>query len=162
MGLINFFKSFFVKKGGNKEEEKKSSDKKEYLTWSDEYSVGVTEFDNEHKVLIKMLNDLHEAMQVGKGKAVMTTILDDMIKYVGTHFANEEKHMVELNYPDYEEHKKQHREFVKKTLEFQEKFNDGKLGLSVEVMFFLKDWTLSHIKGSDQSYGPFFNSKGMN
>jgi len=160
MGLLDFFKGFFKKRGGE-EKEKKMDDKKEYITWNDDYSVNIKQIDEEHKKLVGMLNELHEAMQVGKGKEVLSSILENMIKYVGTHFGNEERYMEKFGYPHYEKHKGEHKDFVKKTLEFQEKFNEGKLGLSVEVMFFLKDWTLNHIKGSDKQYAPFFNEKGL-
>jgi len=159
MGLIDFFKGFFKQKSGKREEV--SSDKKEYMSWNDGYSVNIKEIDEQHKVLISLINQLYDAMQVGKGKEVLSTILDNMINYVGTHFSNEEKYMEDFGYPDYEKHKAEHNDFVKKTLDFQKGFSEGKIGLSVEVMFFLKEWTVSHIMGSDKKYSPFFNQKGI-
>jgi len=160
MGLFDFFKGFFKSKSGQ-EKEKQSHGTQEYITWDDSYSVSVKQLDDEHKKLVVMINELHEAMQVGRGKEMLSTILGRMINYVGTHFSNEEKYMEKFSYPDYEVHKQEHNDFVKKTLEFQQNFNDGKMGLSIEVMFFLKEWLLNHIKGSDQQYGPFFNKKGL-
>ncbi|MEQ8187272.1 MAG: bacteriohemerythrin [Candidatus Eremiobacterota bacterium] len=160
MGLFDFFKGFFKSKSGQ-EKEKQSQNTQEYITWDDSYSVSVKQLDDEHKKLVVMINELHEAMQVGRGKEMLSTILGRMINYVGTHFSNEEKYMEKFSYPDYEVHKQEHNDFVKKTLEFQQNFNDGKMGLSIEVMFFLKEWLLNHIKGSDQQYGPFFNKKGL-
>jgi hemerythrin len=160
MGLFDFFKGFFKNKSG-KEKEEKSAGKKEYISWDDCYSVNIKQIDEEHKKLVGMINELHEAMQVGKGKEMLSTILDRMINYVGTHFSNEEKYMEKFSYPDYDVHKKEHNDFVKKTVEFQQNFNDGKMGLSIEIMFFLKEWTLNHIKGTDQKYTSFFNEKGL-
>ncbi len=36
-----------------------------YLTWSNEFSIGVPVFDDEHKVLIALANALHEAIASG-------------------------------------------------------------------------------------------------
>ena len=160
MGLFDFFKGFFKSKSGQ-EKEKQSKGTSEYISWDDSYRVNVKQLDDEHKKLVVMINELHEAMQVGKGKEMLSGILGRMVTYVGSHFSNEEKYMEKFSYPDYEAHKKEHNDFVKKTLEFQQNFNDGKMGLSIEVMFFLKEWLLNHIKGSDQQYGPFFNEKGL-
>ena len=158
MGIFDFFKGFFKHKS---EKEEQSAGKKEYISWDESYSVSVKQLDEEHKKLVGMINELHEAMQVGKGKEILSSILDRMINYVGTHFSNEEKYMEKFSYPASDVHKKEHNDFVKKTVEFQQNFNDGKLGLSIEIMFFLKEWLLNHIKGSDQNYGPFFNKKGL-
>lgn len=161
MGFFDFFKNFFKinKKTAEKDAEERKG--KDYVPWDASYSVNIKQIDEEHKILVDMLNELHNAMQIGKGKDALSTILDKMINYVGTHFAHEEEFMEKYSYPDYPAHKEQHKEFVKKAVEFQKSFKEGKLGLSVEVMFFLKDWTLNHIKGSDQKYGPFFNAKGL-
>ena len=34
-----------------------------FLQWSEEISVGVEELDEQHKVLVNLINDLHDAMQ---------------------------------------------------------------------------------------------------
>lgn len=76
------------------------------ITWNENYSVKVKQFDDQHKKLIDMINELHDAMKVGKGKDVMEKILAGLIQYTVTHFANEERLMKQHNYPDYEQHKK--------------------------------------------------------
>jgi hemerythrin len=37
------------------------------ITWNDGYSVKVKQFDDQHKKLIDMVNELHDAMGIGKG-----------------------------------------------------------------------------------------------
>jgi hypothetical protein len=38
------------------------------LFWRAEYSVGFAEIDSQHKLLVKLINNLQEAMYEGRGK----------------------------------------------------------------------------------------------
>ena len=131
------------------------------MSWDDKYSVNVREIDEQHKKIVQMVNELHDAMSVGKGKEALAKVLQSLIDYAGSHFATEEKYMTRFKFPGYPEHKGEHDAFVKRVLEFQDGFNSGKLAMSMEVMQFLKDWLLSHIQGTDKKYGPFFNENGI-
>ena len=131
------------------------------IAWTDSLSVRVAEIDNQHRKLIDMLNELNEAMRQGKGRQVIGVILGEMVEYAGIHFQTEEKYFDKYEYPASAEHKKEHSDFVEKVSDFREKFAAEKLGLSIEVMSFLADWLQNHIKGSDQKYSGFFQSKGL-
>lgn len=129
--------------------------------WKDSYSVGITEFDNHHKKLVALINELHEAMKVGKSKEMMGSILNQLIDYTGFHFGAEEKYFKLYNYPDQEAHKIQHKQFVDKVSNFKTDFTVGKVMLSMEIMDFLKNWLIQHISQTDKKYGPFLNEKGL-
>jgi len=131
------------------------------ISWNDNYSVKVKQFDDQHKKLIDMLNELHDAMKVGKGKDVLEKILAGLIQYTNTHFAAEERLMKLHNYPDYEQHKKEHNLLVLQVLDVQKKYHEGSAVLAQSVITFLKDWLKNHIQGVDKNYGPFLNSKGI-
>ncbi len=131
------------------------------ITWNDQYSVQVKELDQHHQKLVGMINELHEAMLVGKGKEVVSPILAKLIEYTQFHFSAEEKYMQKYSYPSYTKHKIEHDQFAAKVTDFQTQLNSGKLTLSMEVMTFLKDWLMHHISDVDKKYSPFFNEKGL-
>ncbi|HYD31505.1 MAG TPA: bacteriohemerythrin [Azospirillaceae bacterium] len=132
------------------------------MNWNDKMSVGVQQFDDEHKRLVAMLNDLFDAVQAGKGKDVLGKILDGLIDYTKKHFANEEQHFTKFAYPDLAAHKKEHEDLAKQVLDVQKKYHAGNTAtLSMEVMNFLKNWLVKHIQGTDKKYGPFLNAKGV-
>ena len=131
------------------------------IQWEDTFSVNIAEIDLQHKKLIKMINELNEAMRVGKGNDILGKIINDLIDYAVIHFGTEENYFDQFGYPGSDRHKKEHFEFTQKVAEFQSKFSAGKLCLSVEVMRFLSGWLRNHIKGSDKDYGPFLNEKGL-
>lgn len=131
------------------------------LTWSDKYSVGVRELDEQHQKLVAMINELHDAMKAGQGKTALAQILQSMAEYTQSHFAAEEKYMTRFQYPEYVDHKLAHQQFIWKVSDFREAFDKGQASLSLEVMNFLKDWLSQHIVGVDKRYGPFLNQHGI-
>lgn len=132
------------------------------MNWSDNLSVNIKEIDEQHKRLVGMLNDLHDAMKDGKGSSMTGHVLTGLIQYVGTHFATEEKYMKTHAYPDYLKHKAEHDALTKQAVDLQMQFKAGKPVLTVELMKFLRDWLSNHIVGTDKKYGPFLNGKGIN
>jgi hemerythrin len=70
------------------------------VTWNDNLSVNVAEIDLQHKKLVGLINELFDAMKIGKGKDVTGKILDGLISYTATHFTQEERYFDKFGYPD--------------------------------------------------------------
>jgi hemerythrin len=132
-----------------------------YMNWSDDLSVGVSEIDGQHKQLVAQINALHDAMRSGQGKDALEKTLGELAAYTQYHFSAEEQYMQKFGYPGYTPHKKEHDGFVAKVAGFQKDYASGKLGLSIEVMKFLRDWVAGHIKGSDKHYTTCFREHGL-
>ena len=131
------------------------------VEWNDSYSVKIREMDSQHLKLVQIINDLHDAMLAGKANDVLTKLLRDLVSYTKTHFAAEEKHLERHGYADLSVQKREHAFFVDKLTKLQDDFESGRFGVSMEMMKFLKDWLLNHIKGTDMKYVPFLTAKGM-
>ena len=131
------------------------------IKWEEDYSVNITEIDNQHKKLLELINTLRDAMREGKVKEVMSKILSDLVDYTLYHFATEEKYFDQYDYPESDIHKKQHGNLVEQVATFQKKHEAGALFITIDVMNFLRDWLNDHIIGSDKKYGPYLNSKGV-
>ena len=131
------------------------------MEWSEDLSVNVEQIDREHQLLVGMINELNDAMRWGKGKQILGSILDGLIGYAGSHFRTEENYFDKFGYPQANAHKKEHSDFVAKVCALRTGFENGKLGVTIEVLFFMSDWLRNHIEGSDKEYGPFFNAKGL-
>jgi hemerythrin len=120
--------------------------------WKPEYSVHIPEIDTQHRRLFALAGELHTAMGQGKGKAVLEHLLSQLVDYTKVHFASEEKFMRQYRYPEAVAHKAQHDQFTAQVLDFQKKFSNGDIALTVSLMVFLKNWLEGHIAGSDQKY----------
>ncbi|WP_406656316.1 bacteriohemerythrin [Methanolobus sp. ZRKC2] len=132
------------------------------VTWSDKYSMNIKEIDEQHQSLVRMINELHDAMLQAKSKEVALGIINNMAEYTQYHFSTEEKYMQQFEYPGYAAHKKEHDKFIEKVGNFKNDYESGKTGLSFDLLNFLKDWLVTHIQESDKKYSPLFNEKGLN
>ena len=132
-----------------------------FITWTDELSVGVELFDNDHKELILIANRLHDSITVRAQEAVLSSLLNDLLKYTIFHFGHEEGYMIQYGYPEYEKHKDEHEGLVRKVEDYIEQVGSGKTSISLSLMGFLKEWLVNHIMKSDRDYMDFFAKKGV-
>lgn len=132
------------------------------FTWDEKYNVNVKVIDDQHKKLVDYINELDEAIRVGEGKEVLEDLLKDLIDYTHTHFATEERLMIDYGYPRYKRHKKEHDDLTKHVLNIQNKFleNDS-IAVTLHAMKFLSEWLDNHLLGTDKLYVKFFESKGL-
>lgn len=131
------------------------------LSWNANYSVNVREIDDQHKNLVRLLNDLHDGMRVGKGKEILKPILDELVNYTVYHFNHEEKLFTSTGYPEIIKHKAEHTNLIQQVNRLKSDLESGKTVLTMEVMNFLKDWLNNHIVGSDKKYSSHLNSNGI-
>ena len=124
----------------------------EALPWKEKYSVKVKSIDEQHKELVRLINELNNAMLYEKGRNIIGKIIEGLVSYTVYHFDYEEKLMKQCNYPDFDNHKKFHVSLVNTIKEFKRDFDSGEKELSKDVMEFLKSWLVEHIMGTDQKY----------
>jgi len=120
--------------------------------WDESMNVGYDQINEQHKKLISLINELHSAMLEGKSKDVMSGILGELKDYTVYHFKTEEDLFDKFDYSETNDHKTEHQAFVLKVGDFISEFESGKVGVSLELMNFLKNWLIQHIKGSDMKY----------
>lgn len=129
--------------------------------WSDDLSVGIQEIDEQHKVLVGLLNELHAAVVERKASTACRGILDRLAEYTRVHFAVEEALMRILGYPAHDAHRAEHELLTRQVVELQEKLDSGKASIGFELLHFLKVWLTKHINESDKRYSAHFISRGI-
>jgi hemerythrin len=129
--------------------------------WKNDYSVGIAKIDEQHMEIVVFLNELYDSMKAGKGKDTLNAVLKSLMEYTRTHFTTEESLMKLYAYPDYEAHKQKHEKMTQHVLELKKQYDSGQISSPIQIANFLKDWLTKHIQGTDKSYGPFLNAKGV-
>jgi hemerythrin-like metal-binding protein len=132
-----------------------------YVDWKAEYSVNVPSIDMEHQKLFSMLNELHDAMRVGKGMAVAPSILNRLVEYAQKHFANEEKLMMRAGYEDYASHKAEHKKLTDDVVKMMQNFEAKKSVLTLDLLKFLDQWLKQHILSCDKKYSSKLRAAGV-
>jgi len=133
-----------------------------FIQWQSSFDVGVKMIDEQHQLLVKMINDLHAAMQKGEDRGVLQTMINRLGVYAAMHFAREEHYFDLFAYPNREAHIKAHDDFEDKVNRFEQDFKAGKQDLSMDMMSFLSNWLVTHITKTDKKFGPFLNARGIN
>ncbi len=129
------------------------------VSWTDDLSVSVHAFNTHHQNIIKMLNELYDAVQNERGKATVGPILDRLTEYAGYHFGCEERAFEHFGYPECEHHKQQHAELVQRVAELREEYEHGSTTVVLDTLQLLRSWLVEHIKQCDKRYRSFFADK---
>ena len=132
-----------------------------FFKWKEEYSVNIREIDNQHKVLVEMLNDLYMSFLRKEHEEKTGEIIGRLTDYAFMHFKLEERYFSLFNYVEREEHTLEHTKFVDKVVAFRDDFNKHKSALTFQIINFLRDWLLNHIMVSDKKYTPCFRENGL-
>jgi hemerythrin len=123
-------------------------DKKKFTTYVDA-------MDDEHEVLIKIMNQLYQLNQGSGTKIQLLRIVEQLGAQTKAHFESEEKYLATL--PAYKllpTHKKIHENLLNNYHSHQEQFRNGnEQKLPLEFFNFLKVWLSAHICGIDRKYG---------
>lgn len=132
----------------------------ERIKWTDSFSVGVEEMDNQHRKLVAMINRLIDEQQVLTEPATIAELLTAMTDYAREHFRAEEYLMAEYGYENLDRQVQSHEAFIEKTISFM----NAEVGpniLSRALLEYLKSWLVGHILNEDMQYKTFFAAKGV-
>ena len=68
------------------------------IVWNDSLMTGVQEIDDQHQILVNMINDANVKLSTSSGRAYLEEVIRELISYALYHFDAEEELMVEQNY----------------------------------------------------------------
>ena len=135
--------------------------KQELIKWGPEFVLGIKTIDDQHKVLVDLINQVYAEFGSSNNKNVLKRILKELIDYTAYHFGNEEQLFKQINYRQSTEHIEEHRKFVETVMDFKHDFDEGSQVLSFDIVNFLKNWLLDHILKSDKRYVTTFKQLGI-
>jgi len=131
------------------------------LVWKEEYSVGIDSLDNDHKQLIKLLNQFTTAYDYAMSEEYERQALKDLIDYTQYHFAREEQLLDQHNYPDVIAHKAQHKAMIAQVSSFMDLYNKKGHDALDEISGYLANWLINHINGTDKEYSELLIQQGV-
>jgi hemerythrin len=125
-----------------------------YFEWNDSLLVGIKAIDDQHRRLVDMVNDLHDSLQSSGQLCPAPELVASLKAYAAEHFHIEEGYMQAFEYPEYEEHLKEHQFFDDTIRTFEEDCAAGRAN-PADLLNFVKKWLSEHIRGVDVQMGRF-------
>ncbi len=129
------------------------------VSWKEEYSVGVSELDEQHKSLFGLLDKLSAAIEQ-KDKLSLGYIVTSLELYVVFHFTSEEHLLAKYGYPGLAKQEQEHGVFKARVARYKAEMSKGdKIALAGEIRQYLHDWLVGHIIDQDKKYSAFMIEK---
>lgn len=124
-----------------------------YIDWTDDLETGIAFVDQDHKMLVTLLNQVHDTMGDLEEQATLGSVLNSLTEYTRYHFAREEKLQDVAGYPGLAEHQEKHRKLAATVEDVRSRYAaDPKSVSAEEMMAFLQSWLLEHIMRQDMAY----------
>jgi len=132
-----------------------------FFKWETIFETGIEKIDNQHKVIIRLLNELYKIILDENGGGSIDNVINELVQYTDYHFGEEEKLFAKYKYIEEEQHKLEHQKFIDKINNIVKNEIKSEDFVAIELLNFLKDWLLEHIMVSDQKYAVFFNDNNI-
>lgn len=127
------------------------------MLWTPDLSVGVELIDEQHKALFEKAEQLFEAGKNNRAKEYVGELLRFLDEYTRKHFGDEERYMLSINYPGYNEQKAAHMAFIAKLDDLRKEYDKsgGNLMVILNANRMVLDWLIQHISKMDKEIGEF-------
>ena len=131
----------------------------EWIPWNDILKIGHAAIDAEHMAMVRLFNQLTEAVKNNQGKRICANALDNIIEYTISHFKHEAELMAEHQFPKADQHNLEHAQLIKRARNYRVKFESGASGSHIELIHFPEDWLTRHILTWDKELGEFLTAQ---
>ena len=131
------------------------------FTWEPSLSVGDEKLDGQHQQLLKQVNLLLEAISGGKNNLLaIGESLKFLDHYIDEHFLDEEMYMQKHQYPQFEEHRALHVEFITRYSEMKNRVLafDSADKILLDLENHLARWWIDHIGKADKQYAKYIET----
>jgi hemerythrin len=119
------------------------------IEWRDDFSVGVPDVDHEHQELIRLINELHDAMSNDNSDVTVMDFLGEIYAHVAAHFALEEKIMRERNYDQYSDHKADHETLLDELRDIMDDYEENAFFSDDIFANAVGSWFSDHFRNRD-------------
>ena len=132
------------------------------IIWNDSLITGIDMIDAQHKILINKVNKLQSCIQNENSFDNLSILLDELLEYSIYHFEMEEELFNDSKYSEKHSHLKEHDTFSSYIKGFLDIKNRDNILEAKNLLKYLNNWIVYHIKEVDMKYVPFLKEKMEN
>lgn len=128
------------------------------IPWETVASVNNKKMDFHHRLIVHLINELYEKNDANRLSDIPETVAI-LESFIVEHFAEEERLMELIDYPEAKQHCEVHRNLLRELRKHSADYlvNGGRFP---EIFFhFLRQWVVTHICGQDTKYGHYLGRK---
>lgn len=129
--------------------------KLELVKWSENIKTGLEWQDFQHKALLDNMYQLYEDITGQKRIEHLTEALNFLDQYVVDHFGMEEVYMNKLDYPQKEDHVRQHQHFIEMIEDLKGISSSKGFLKCASLINELNIWFIEHISEVDAELANF-------
>lgn len=116
------------------------------ITWGDNWKLGYEPMDHIHEEFVDLLSQLQSGQD-----SELAELMDQLIVHVKTHFEEEDKWMVETEFPPRDCHIEQHQQVLNSILEVRELLNQDRFDICRDLTRALVEWFPGHATHLDSA-----------
>ncbi|OGT20196.1 MAG: hypothetical protein A2342_02880 [Gallionellales bacterium RIFOXYB12_FULL_54_9] len=120
-----------------------------WIPWDNNLRIGIDIIDEHHRYLFDLINDLYEVVVRKRGAREVARLIKALDAYAKVHFRAEEQMMEHYGYQGISRQIGQHQTFEHKLAEFYQELHDNPFVAQFDVLVYLHDWLLHHIRVED-------------
>lgn len=124
------------------------------IEWRDELSVGDATIDDDHKGLIRLINQYEQVIAEHDARLLKETF-KSLSDYAAAHFEREEKLMEAVCFPERRTHGDKHADLMRQVQDFHYQILCGEKLHVAEISRFLHDWLVNHVIQEDLKLGAY-------
>ncbi|WP_177419591.1 bacteriohemerythrin [endosymbiont of Lamellibrachia barhami] len=118
------------------------------MEWQKKFEVGHNKIDMEHRVFFELVKSIAAAEAQGASRDKIRRLIAETTKYAEFHFLSEENIMIDVGYPEFEEHRELHKSLLRKMQKYVVSFESGDSDIH-DLVDFLVDWFVKHTTTKD-------------
>ena len=134
----------------------------EHYKWKDEYTTNISIIDEQHKKFLNIINELKDIINNNTCKEKVSKVFFQIAYLIDHYFFKEEIYLKDCNYPNFEQHKIAHNQFIDRIIQFQKDVENNKENLCLDIYKYLEDWFDEHILKYDKEVGRYLKKMGVN
>ncbi|MEW7986183.1 MAG: bacteriohemerythrin [Candidatus Thiodiazotropha sp.] len=136
---------------------------KRFLTWRDDWYLGIDEIDQQHLHLVELVNQVADSVMTQNSESnddggAMRLVLQ-LQEETRQHFRDEEAFMRNHEYPQVSSHHREHALLQAELSDLIREIEEGKRRLDIETLTSLKYWLIDHVIDSDMDIARHMNTR---
>ena len=132
------------------------------IDWNADLRMDIATIDDQHECFVDFINRLYAVRRDRTKSTDIGSLIGELAEYARIHFKTEEMYFEMYDYPDFDQHKKEHDQLLNRIDELRDQYVQGEnLFVAMQLANFLNSWFQNHLMLSDRKYASFFRENGL-